>query len=73
MGPRYRTHQKLGSLVVLNKNFQSNFCVKAAQINDRKLHRIDLIISNLRSLSVVDFSELSRQKFHQKFLLRTTK
>ena len=37
-------------LVVLNKNSWSNFGVKAARIDDRKLLRIALIRSNLRSL-----------------------
>jgi hypothetical protein len=37
-------------LVVLNKNSWCNFCVKAAQIADRKFMRIALIRMNLRSL-----------------------
>ncbi|MBX7067649.1 MAG: hypothetical protein K1X28_10505 [Parachlamydiales bacterium] len=48
------------SLVLLTKNSWSNFGVKATQIDDRKLIRIGLIRINLRSLPVVDFSQLSR-------------
>ncbi len=63
----------LGSLILFSpvlyfKNFYSNFGVKAAEINDRKFIRIHAIRMNLRSLAVVDLSELSRSKFLEKFL-----
>jgi len=48
-----------------------NFGVKAAQIADRKFIRIALIRMNLRSLTVDDFSELSRSKLSEELLLQS--
>ncbi len=42
--------QALQNLVLCLKNYYSTFGVKAAQIDDRKLMRIELIRNNLRSL-----------------------
>ena len=59
--------------MLCKQSFRSNFGVKAAEIAERKLIRIELIRINLRSLAVDDLSELSRSKFHQKLLLNCTR
>jgi len=71
--PNSVTARRSQKLVVHFKSFRSNFGVKAAQIADRKFIRIALIRMNLRSLTVDDFSELSRSKLLRKLLKWTTR
>ena len=53
-------------LVLCQVRFAGNFGAKARIIDDRKLVRIGLILTNLRSLRSIDSTELSRSKLSPK-------